>query len=70
MFNYHLLVNCFKFSLLIRNDNISDNNCQFWQRHSVLRDYSGFVRFSYEDPVRLGNRTYRDWVKSDQSMEN
>ena len=24
------------------------------QRHSVLRDYSGFVRFSYEDPVRLG----------------
>ena len=40
------------------------------QSHSVLRDYSGFVHFSYEDPVRLGNRTYRDWVKSDQSMEN
>ena len=33
----------------------------FFQSHSVLRDYSGFVRFSYEDPVRLGNRTYRDW---------
>ncbi len=24
------------------------------QSHSVLRDYSGFVHFSYEDPVRLG----------------
>ena len=40
------------------------------QSHSVLRDYSGFVHFSYEYPVRLGNRTYRDRVKSDQSPEN
>ena len=40
----------------------------FMQSHSVLRDYSGFVHFSYEDPVRLGNRTYRTWGSRDYRL--
>ncbi len=34
-----------------------NNNQVDLQGYLVLRDYSGFVHFSYEYPVRLGNRT-------------